>query len=55
MKKENFIPFGRPNLGSEENRKIKNVLKSSWIGTGPLVHQFEKIFLNTRILIMLNH
>ena len=44
MKKENFIPFGRPNLGSEENRKIKNVLKSSWIGTGPLVHQFEKNF-----------
>lgn len=44
MKKYKFIQYGKPNLGPEENSKLKSVLKSNWIGTGPIVHQFEKNF-----------
>ena len=44
MKKYKFIQYGKPNLGPEENNKLKSVLKSNWIGTGPIVHQFEKNF-----------
>ena len=44
MKKYKFIQYGKPNLGPEENSKLKSVIKSNWFGTGPIVHQFEKIF-----------
>lgn len=44
MKKSSFILFGKPFFSSEEDKKVKNVLKSNWIGTGPVVQKFEKVF-----------
>lgn len=37
-----FIPFGRPNLGTDEIEAITRVLQSGWIGHGPEVEEFEK-------------
>ena len=45
MRARNFILYGKPYYGSEEDKKVKNVLKSNWIGTGPIVQKFEKTFL----------
>ncbi len=40
----NFIRFGKPNILSNELNDVKKVIKSKWIGTGPLVQKFEKNF-----------
>ena len=42
MKK--FIPFGKPTVGADEIKSITNVLKSKWIGSGPITELFEKKF-----------
>lgn len=44
MTSRNYILYGKPYYGTEEDKKVKSVLKSDWIGTGPLVQEFEKNF-----------
>lgn len=42
MKKlEEFLPFTRPTLGTEEINEVTRCLESGWITTGPRVEQFE--------------
>ena len=42
--KKKFIPFGKPSIGDEEIKFITNVLKSKWIGSGPITETFENNF-----------
>ena len=44
MKKKKFIIFGKPSIGKDEILYITKVLKSKWIGTGPIVNKFENNF-----------
>ncbi|MBD1173858.1 DegT/DnrJ/EryC1/StrS aminotransferase family protein [Pelagibacterales bacterium SAG-MED01] len=44
MNKHNFIQYGKPYYGSEEDKQVKKVLNSNWIGTGPISQKFEKNF-----------
>ena len=44
MNKHNFIQYGKPCYGSEEDKQVKKVLNSNWIGTGPVSQKFEKNF-----------
>ena len=39
-----FINFGKPYIGVKEYSFINKVLKSKWIGTGPVVNEFENNF-----------
>ncbi len=39
-----FLPFAIPDLDDSELMKIKQVLDSGWITTGPMVRQFEAEF-----------
>lgn len=41
MRKE-FLPFGKPNFGPEEEAAITRVLRSGWIGMGPETIAFEE-------------
>ncbi|WP_338882521.1 UDP-4-amino-4-deoxy-L-arabinose aminotransferase [Xenorhabdus sp. TH1] len=41
---DNFLPFSRPAIGSEEIEAIEKVLHSGWITTGPQNHQLEQDF-----------
>ena len=41
---ENFVPFHRPSIGLEEIEAATQVLKSRWLTTGPVAHQFEREF-----------
>ncbi len=43
IRKDNII-FGKPNIGVEEIRYLKEVINSKWIGTGPITEKFEKNF-----------
>ena len=38
------VPFHRPTLGDEEADAVAAVLRSGWIGTGPVVERFERAF-----------
>lgn len=44
MVKKNFIRFGKPNIIKNDIQSVKQVIRSRWIGTGPLVQKFEKNF-----------
>ena len=44
IKSKKFINFGKPYIGNKETKFIQEVLKSKWIGTGPIVQKFEKNF-----------
>jgi dTDP-4-amino-4,6-dideoxygalactose transaminase len=44
MIKKKFIPFGRPYIGNEEIKSVTNVMKSKWIGSGPVTEAFENNF-----------
>ena len=44
MKLRKYISFGRPHFGKKEEKKLQRVIKSNWIGTGPIVYEFEKNF-----------
>ena len=44
MKKKKFIAFGRPYIGNEEINSVTNVMKSKWIGSGPVTEAFENNF-----------
>jgi len=46
MKKNRFIRFGKPYIGSEETKSINKILKNSWIGTGTECLKFENQFKN---------
>ncbi|PIT92437.1 MAG: UDP-4-amino-4,6-dideoxy-N-acetyl-beta-L-altrosamine transaminase [Candidatus Harrisonbacteria bacterium CG10_big_fil_rev_8_21_14_0_10_42_17] len=39
-----FIPFGVPVIEEEDIQAVVDVLRSKWIGTGPKVLEFEKVF-----------
>ncbi len=39
-----FIIFGKPNIGKAEIEGVKSVVKSKWVGTGPITNKFEKLF-----------
>jgi dTDP-4-amino-4,6-dideoxygalactose transaminase len=41
---EEFLPFGRPDLGEEEIAAVAEVVRSSWIGMGPRTLEFEEAF-----------
>ena len=41
-----FITFGSPKIENKEIKKVSSVLKSGWIGSGPIVKRFEKAFSN---------
>lgn len=43
-KQPQFITFGRPDIGHAEIDAVDNVLWSGWLGTGPVVKQFEEEF-----------
>ncbi len=39
-----FIPFGKPLLGKEEENSVLEVLRSGWLTTGKKAHEFEEDF-----------
>jgi len=39
-----FITFGKPDIGHAEIDAVDNVLRSGWLGSGPVVKQFEEEF-----------
>ncbi|HET9103086.1 MAG TPA: DegT/DnrJ/EryC1/StrS aminotransferase family protein [Solirubrobacteraceae bacterium] len=39
--RDEFLVFGRPDLGEEEIAEVVASMRSGWIGTGPKVHRFE--------------
>jgi dTDP-4-amino-4,6-dideoxygalactose transaminase len=39
-----FIPYGKPCLGSEEEEAVLAVLRSGWLTTGKVTHDFEERF-----------
>ena len=45
--KRKFILFGKPFIGNDEMKFVTKVLKSKWIGSGPITEKFEK---NLRII-----
>ena len=42
--KTDFIPFGLPSLGLEEENAVLNVLRSGWLTTGKITKKFEQEF-----------
>ena len=38
------IPFARPSIGPEEENAVLAVLRSGWLTTGKITHQFETEF-----------
>ena len=43
-KKRKHITFGKPFVGKEELDILSKVIKSKWIGTGPITQNFEEKF-----------
>jgi perosamine synthetase len=39
-----YIPFHLPSIGEEEIAAVERVLRSGWLTTGPVAHEFEKEF-----------
>jgi dTDP-4-amino-4,6-dideoxygalactose transaminase len=39
-----FLPFGLPLLGKEEEDEVIDTLRSGWITTGPKTQKFEEMF-----------
>lgn len=39
-----FIPFAKPSIGVEEEEAVLEVLRSGWLTTAGVAHQFEKEF-----------
>jgi dTDP-4-amino-4,6-dideoxygalactose transaminase len=42
--KNNFLVFGQPYLGELEALNVSKVIQSNWLGTGPMVKEFESKF-----------
>ena len=43
--KDDFIPFGLPEIGDEEVAAVTAVLRSGWVTTGPRAREFEQQFV----------
>ena len=41
---KNYITYGAPTIGSKEINAVVKVIKSKWIGSGPIAQRFEKEF-----------
>lgn len=41
---KDFILFNRPDIGEQEIQEISHVMRSGWIGTGPVTKEFETKF-----------
>jgi dTDP-4-amino-4,6-dideoxygalactose transaminase len=41
--RDEFLVFGRPEIGEEEIAEVVDSLRSGWVGTGPKVHRFERM------------
>ena len=41
---KNYIVFGSPQITDSDIRAVESVLRSKWIGTGPVVDEFENQF-----------
>ncbi len=39
-----FLPFGRPEVGPEEEKAVVEVLRSGWLASGPRTKEFEHAF-----------
>ena len=46
MSSAKFIPFALPDIGEEEIAAVVNTLRSGWVTTGPVTHEFENKFAN---------
>ena len=42
MKREQLLPFSRPEVGDAEIAAVSEVMRSGWLTTGPKTAQFEK-------------
>ena len=42
--RENFLIFGQPLIEQEDMDEVLDSMRNAWLGTGPKVRQFEKIF-----------
>lgn len=42
--KRDFIVFNKPDIGNDEINAVNAVLRSGWLGTGPVVKEFEETF-----------
>lgn len=42
--RQEYLTFGRPQIGEEEIAEVVDTLRSGWIGTGPKVGAFEEAF-----------
>ena len=57
IKRKFPIGFGRPDIGQNEINAVKKVIKSRWIGSGPVTEKFENLFKNykkSKIAISVN-
>lgn len=57
MGKKDFIVFGSPAIEQPEIDEVVACMKSGWLGTGPRVHKFEKIFkkyIGSKFAVALN-
>ena len=41
---KNYIPYGEPTISFKEINAVVKVIKSKWIGSGPVTQRFEKKF-----------
>ncbi len=41
--RDEFLIFGKPDIGPEEIAEVVDSLEQGWIGTGPKVHRFEEM------------
>lgn len=41
--RDEFLVFGKPDIGPEEIAEVVDSLERGWIGTGPKVHRFEEM------------
>src|SRR5262245_39087019 len=44
VRRSEFLPFSRPDIGEEEVAEVADSLRSGWITTGPKVERFEAAF-----------
>lgn len=45
-KREQFLPFAKPDMGDEEVNVVADVIRSGWLSTGPNTKKFEEAFAN---------
>jgi dTDP-4-amino-4,6-dideoxygalactose transaminase len=42
--RNNFLVYSAPLIGEDEINEVNDSLNTGWLGTGPKVHKFEKLF-----------